>query len=122
MFELRSKKAPQVAVKFIQLLSENLYDHKKAILSSVTDYHFSQLFFTVGHFSLKMLTFFDDQEDLAKKIIGSGGDEFDADKELEEICGGKEAEIESALEEIAKLRENEIIQNGIIGDYLPLMI
>jgi len=37
------------------------------------------------------------------------------ENELEHICGGKEAEIESALEDIGKLRENEIIQKGVVG-------
>jgi hypothetical protein len=49
------------------------------------------LFFTVGHISVKILTFLDDQEDLAKRIIGR--DNIDGregyDNELEDICGGK---------------------------------
>ncbi len=61
---------------------------------------------------------------MAKKIIeGSDGNgEEIGDQELEHICGGKQAEIENAVEEIVKIREYEITQNGIVSDFLPLMV
>lgn len=40
---------------------------------SLTDFHFSQLFFTLGHLCVKILSYLDDQEDEAKKFIGNGG-------------------------------------------------
>jgi hypothetical protein len=66
----------------------------------LTDFHFSQIFFVVGHFSVKLLIYFDYLEEkikreLTKDVINNPDDSQDLkDREMELICGGKEAEIE----------------------------
>ena len=40
---------------------------------------------------------------------------------MELICGGKEAEIEDQIQELNGIRDHELVQNGIIGKYLPMI-
>lgn len=66
--------------------------------SSITDFSFAQIFFVVGHLSIKMLIYFEQFEDTVKRIVGgSRNDEVTAANEMELICGGKEAEIDEEL-------------------------
>jgi hypothetical protein len=41
---------------------------------------------------------------------------------MENICGGKEAEIEDAISFLNKIREEKFIDKGLIGDYFPLIL
>ena len=40
---------------------------------------------------------------------------------MELICGGKEAEIEDQISELNSIRDHALIQNGIIGKFLPMI-
>ena len=38
------------------------------------------------------------------------------------ICGGKEAEIDDAITELNIIKDKVLIQSGLIGDYLPILL
>jgi hypothetical protein len=56
---------------------------------------------------------------MVKRTISSAKNERVS--ELELICGGKEAEIEEAIDKLNAIREKNIVQNGLIGDFLPTL-
>jgi hypothetical protein len=78
--------------------------------SDVSDVHFSQLFFVVGHIAIKMLTYVEILESELKQALTNSfnkkksetkdGEEAQADDgkkqedDLAQITGGKEAEVE----------------------------
>lgn len=84
---------------------------------------YAQLFFVVGHVSIKMLAFVDMLEnDLKKAVHGRKGDEngqSDADQDLAQVTGGQEAEIESFTQTLSDITEDKLIQEGFLGQYLP---
>jgi hypothetical protein len=41
---------------------------------------------------------------------------------MELICGGKEAEIEDQIQELNRIRDHALVQNGMIGKYLPMIV
>ena len=41
---------------------------------------------------------------------------------MELICGGKEAEIEDQIQELNRIRDNDLVQKGMIGQYLPMIV
>jgi hypothetical protein len=41
---------------------------------------------------------------------------------MELICGGKEAEIEDQIQELNHIKDDLLIQKGLIGQYLPMII
>jgi hypothetical protein len=72
--------------------------------SNLTELHYAQLFFIVGHSAIKMLTFIEQMENDLKKAVSDSlqnkkgnnqeeGKEKD-DDDLALITGGKDAEIE----------------------------
>lgn len=52
-------------------MKESLAAQKpKLKTSEVTDFHYSQVYFVVGHMAVKMLVYFDEQEEMIKRVIG----------------------------------------------------
>ena len=49
---------------------------------------------------------------------GSGNDEED---DLAQITGGKEAEVEQYTDMLAKITEQQLIQDGLLGRFFPLI-
>ena len=67
----------------------------------------SQLFFVVGHFSVRMMSYFDKQNDMITMLIGDSNKE---EEELEMAYGGKQAQIEEAKAQLNDIREEFFIQ------------
>ncbi len=78
-----------------------------ALRTDITDMHYAQLFFVVGHTAIKMLSYIEQLDNEMKKQNGGQGPEQQPkggkkneeennkeDDELDQIAGGKEAEIE----------------------------
>jgi hypothetical protein len=84
---------------------------------------------------VKLLIYFDQLEDKVKRDLSSnalqananGADdnnnpEDQREREMELICGGKEAEIEDQIQELNGIRDHALVQNGMIGQYLPMIV
>jgi hypothetical protein len=79
------------------------------------------VFFVVGHIAVKMLVYFDDQEEMIKRVVMTKGNKEAVD-EMENICGGSEAEIDELVGYLSQTREQNFVQKGILGLYLPLLL
>ena len=93
---------------------EHLISAKPDLRKDLSDYHYSQLFFVAGHIAIKMLTFIEQIDNELKKsgsdgfgassggaqrnskeeIKNGGNEDKKEEDELDNIAGGKEAEIE----------------------------
>lgn len=95
--------------------------------SDITDMHYAQLFFVVGHVAIKMLTYVEHLDsDLKKSGTHAGTENFQAgnkgkkqqdgnddskqaEDELDQIGGGKEAEIEQYSQMLHRITEDTLI-------------
>lgn len=85
----------------------------------MTDIHFSQLFFVIGHLAVKMLSYVEMLEAELKQALtnsfnrrkqeGDGEDGKNKEDDLAQITGGKEAEVEQYTARLAELTENDLI-------------
>lgn len=87
---------------------------------NLTDVHYAQLFFVVGHTAIKMLTYVEQIESVMKQALqdsykkgkkkrqssGSGQEDDDGDDDLAQITGGKEAEVEQYCGMLQDVTEN----------------
>ena len=74
---------------------------QKSLRRDLTELHYAQLFFSVGHIAIKMLTFIEQMENDLKKAVAdsytkkqNGKKEDDDENDLAQITGGKDAEID----------------------------
>lgn len=51
---------------FLQELTNNLFSPTSQLKTSITDLHFSHIFFVIGHYTVKLLIYFDCLEDKIK--------------------------------------------------------
>ena len=140
LFNLKSRNSHEYARMFLQQLQSRLHeisqqgDNRSSLVQvganqKVTDLHFAQLFFVVGHVAIKMLSFVEMLENDLKRAInfkkGSGGqqnaadgrnnEQSEQDEDLAQITGGNDAEIESYCTMLQKITEEKLIQQGYIG-------
>jgi len=78
IMEFKNKKAAMQIREFIQALAATLFVSDQRGPSSefrrdITDNHFAQVFFVVGHASIKMLAYLEQQEDKIKRVLGADG-------------------------------------------------
>jgi len=99
----------------------------------LTELHYAQLFFAVGHVAIKMLTFIEQLETDLKKAVSESyqkkkkqdseeDDEKKQEDDLAQITGGKDAEIEQYSMMLQKITEDKLIQEGLLGKfYEPIL-
>ena len=114
---------------FFGLKSKKAHEHGKLLITFChqqigkcqypNENHYSQMFFVVGHVAIKMLTFVDMLENDIKKAISSKKGPAEHDDDLAQISGGNDAEIEQYTQALTKITEEQLIQEGLIGLYLP---
>lgn len=59
--------------EFIQALAARLFASGPEFRRDITDNHLAQVFFVVGHASIKMLAYLEQQEDMIKRVLGADG-------------------------------------------------
>lgn len=109
IFNLKSRNAHEYARLLLQQLQNKL--------SGQTDLHYAQLFFSVGHVAIKMLTFVEQLEADLKMAINKkkkGRDESsqapsEVEEDLAAITGGNDAEIEAYCQLLQKITEEKLI-------------
>ena len=104
--------------------------------NDLTDSHYSQLFFVIGHIAIKMLTYVEQLESelkaafaasfQKKKKKDSDSDDDENRKSQEEddlaqITGGKEAEVDQYKSMLDDLTESSLIQEGLLGRFMPIL-
>lgn len=89
--------------------------------SDLSEVHYAQLFFAVGHVAIKMLTYIEQMENDLKKAVTDSfqkkkdknsdddDDEGKNDDDLAQITGGKDAEIEQYTQMLANITEDKLI-------------
>lgn len=90
----------------------------------LTNIKLSQLIFVVGHVALNMVVYAEKLEaNLKKKKPGekSPGKNKTVD-DIQEIAGGKEAEIEYDINLLHKIVEEEILYKNLLGKFSPLIV
>jgi len=84
----------------------------------------------VGHIAIKMLLYVETMdaeikralnESYKKKSKKDNSDEDAQNDDLEQITGGKEAEVEQYTKILEEITENQLIQEGLLGRFLPLI-
>ena len=102
--------------------------------NDLSDSHYSQLFFVVGHIAIKMLTYveqletdlkqaFTDSFNKKKKKRDSDDSNEDKDQEddLAQITGGKEAEVDQYKSMLDDITDSSLIQEGLLGRFTPIL-
>lgn len=84
----------------------------------------SQLIFVVGHVALNMVVYAEKLESNLKKKKHEKTPNKDKPQEddIQEIAGGKEAEIEYDINLLHKIVEEEILYKNLLGKFAPLII
>ena len=101
-------------------------DSSNQLRTNLTELHYSQLFFSIGHVAIKMLTFIEQMENDLKKAVAdsynakqkTGEEGEDEDNDLAQITGGKDAEIDQYTQMLANIMEEKLIQEGLLGKFL----
>ena len=104
----------------------------------LSDSHFSQLFFVVGHVAIKMLTYVEHLDAEMKQAFAESfkkknkkkkqasqesneEDGKDQDDDLAQITGGKEAEVDQYKAMLDDIVEQNLIQDGLLGKFTPIL-
>jgi condensin complex subunit 1 len=83
----------------------------------------SQLIFVVGHVALNMVVYAEKLEsNLKKKKNEKTPNKDKSQDDIQEIAGGKEAEIEYDINLLHKIVEEEILYKNLLGKFAPLII
>lgn len=128
IMDFKNKKAALQIREFIQALAARLFASEQRggdineFRRDVTDNHFAQVFFVVGHASIKMLAYLEQQEDMIKRVIGEDGSEEEKKEEHDMILGGSEREVDEALKTFNFIREEIFVDRGLFGDFVPSMV
>lgn len=125
--DFKNKKAALQIREFIQALAAGLFASDQRGLTNefkrdITDMHFAQVFFVVGHASIKMLAYLETQEDMIKKVIGEDASDEGKKEETDMILGGSEREVDEALKIFNQIREECFVNRGLFGDFVPAMV
>ena len=82
----------------------------------MTDTHFAQVFFVIGHIAIKMLSYVEMLEAELKQALTNSfnrkkqeDEQGKKEDDLAQITGGKEAEVEQYTARLAELVENDLI-------------
>lgn len=88
----------------------------------ISDQHYAQLFFVVGHIAVKMLQYIEQCEIEVKQALqesfkkkgekqkdGNGEEAKNQEDDLAQITGGKEAEVEQYTSILQDIAENSLI-------------
>ncbi len=94
------------------MMELNQNDNKQQ--NKASEIHYAQIFFVVGHVSIKMLTYIEQIENELKKSGSETAfvqkqnresEDNKAEEELDNIVGGKDAEIEEYIRTLRKIIE-----------------
>ena len=108
------------APKFTQMEIEK---EDKESESELTSLKLSHLIFVVGHVALNMVVYAEKLENnLKKKKSEKTPNKDKSQDDIQEIAGGKEAEIEYDVNLLHKIVEDEILYKNLLGKFAPLII
>ncbi len=111
------------APKFTQMEVEKEEKDKDSCENELTTLKLSHLIFVVGHVALNMVVYAEKLENnLKKKKNEKTPNKDKSQDDIQEIAGGKEAEIEYDINLLHKIVEDEILYKNLLGKFAPLII
>ncbi len=111
------------APKFTQMEVDKEDKEKDSYENELTTLKLSHLIFVVGHVALNMVVYAEKLEsNLKKKKNEKTPNKDKTQDDIQEIAGGKEAEIEYDINLLHKIVEEEILYKNLLGKFAPLII